>query len=137
MASYILVCSAGGPRKCCFLTVTADISPQNVLTAAEDEIIFKDIEDQESQDPSTPIMKDGVPLYRSRAAMVELSGIPILTDFGQMRLAEPMNNDWWMSDSYRAPEVLLKLPWAFPVDVWSVGVMVSRKAKYQRGVKPY
>ncbi len=82
-------------------------------------------------------MKDGVPLYRSRAAMVELSGIPILTDFGQMRLAEPMNNDWWMSDSYRAPEVLLKLPWAFPVDVWSVGVMVSRKAKYQRGVKPY
>ncbi|OQV11245.1 Protein kinase domain-containing protein [Cladophialophora immunda] len=28
-----------------------------------------------------------------------------------------------MSDLYRAPEVLLKLPWAFPVDVWSVGVM--------------
>jgi serine/threonine-protein kinase SRPK3 len=109
---------------------TADISPQNVLTAAGDEIIFKDIEDQESQDPSTPIMNDGVPVYRSRATMVELSGIPILTDFGQMRLAEPMNNDWWMPDSYRAPEVLLKLPWAFPVDVWSVGVMVSRKAKF-------
>lgn len=63
--------------------------------------------------------------------MVELSGIPILTDFGQMRLAEPINNDWWMSDSYRAPEVLLKLPWGFPVDVWSVGVMVSRKVKFQ------
>ena len=110
---------------------TADISPQNVLTAAVDESVFKDIEDQESQDPSTPIMNDGVPVYRSRAAMVELSGIPILTDFGQMRFAEPMNNDWWMPDSYRAPEVLLKLPWAFPVDVWSVGVMVSRKAKFQ------
>ncbi|OAL34541.1 hypothetical protein AYO20_06171 [Fonsecaea nubica] len=102
--------------------VHTDISPQNVLTAVGDEIIFKDIEDQESQDPSTPIMNDGVPVYRSRA-MVELSGIPILTDFGQMRLAEPMNNDWWMSDPYRAPEVLLKLPWAFPVDVWSVGIM--------------
>jgi serine/threonine-protein kinase SRPK3 len=97
------------------------------LTEAEDEINFKDIEDQESQDPSVPIMSNGAPIYKSRSTMLELSGIPVLTDFGQMRLAEPMNKDWWMSDLYRAPEVLLKLPWGFPVDVWSVGVMVSSK----------
>ncbi|EXJ83982.1 CMGC/SRPK protein kinase [Capronia epimyces CBS 606.96] len=106
--------------------VHTDISPQNVLTAASDEIIFKNIEEQESQDPGTPIMNDGVPIYRSRSSIVELSGIPILTDFGQMRLADPMSNDWWMPDLYRAPEVLLKLPWAFPVDVWSVGVMTLK-----------
>lgn len=29
-----------------------------------------------------------------------------------------------MPDLYRAPEMLLGLPWSFPVDVWSIGVMV-------------
>ncbi|MCJ1384252.1 hypothetical protein MMC17_007368 [Xylographa soralifera] len=94
-----------------------------VVHTAEDETNFKDIEDQESQDPSLPIMSNKGPIYRSRTTMLKLSGTPVLTDFGQMRLASPMNKDWWMSDLYRAPEVLLKLPWSFPVDVWSLGVM--------------
>lgn len=107
------------------LIFITDITPQNVLTKIEDKISLKDVEEQGSQDPSIPVTTDGVPVYRSRTTMLELSGVPILTDFGQMRLAEPGNRDWWMPDLYRAPEVLLKLPWGFPVDVWSVGVMVS------------
>ncbi|PYI02578.1 kinase-like protein [Aspergillus sclerotiicarbonarius CBS 121057] len=103
--------------------IHTDISPQNVLMDLEDDSSLKDIEEQESQDPSTPIMSQGIPIYRSRATMLELSGIPILTDFGQMRPAQPENRDWWMSDLYRAPEVLLQLPWSFPVDIWSIGVM--------------
>lgn len=97
------------------LTFLVDISPQNVLT---------EIVDEESQDPSTPVISNGVPVYQSRSTMLELSGIPILTDFGQMRFAEPGNCDWWMSDLYRAPEVFLGLPWGYPVDMWSIGVMV-------------
>ncbi|KAK4987165.1 hypothetical protein LTR66_007669 [Elasticomyces elasticus] len=103
--------------------VHTDISPQNVLTEAEDELTFRDIEEKESREPSIPTTSDGALVYKSRATMEELSGIPVLTDFGQMRLAEPINKDWWMPDLYRAPEVLLGLPWGFPVDVWSVGVM--------------
>lgn len=58
--------------------------------------------------------------------MLELSGHPWLTNFGQMRVVEGrINQDWWMSDLYRAPEVLLQLPWGYPVDIWSIGVMVS------------
>lgn len=114
-----------------------DISPQNVLTEAEDEINFKYIKDQESQDPSVPIMSDGAAVYKSRTTMLELSGIPVLTDFGQMRLAEPMNKGWWMSDLYRAPEVLLNLSWGYPVDIWSVGVMVSCKAEDFEAEQPY
>jgi serine/threonine-protein kinase SRPK3 len=114
-----------------------DISPQNVLTEAEDEISFKYVEDQKSQDPSVPIMSDGATVYKSRTTMLELSGIPVLTDFGQMRLAEPMNKDWWMSDLYRAPEVLLNLSWGYPVDIWSVGVMVSSKAENFEAEQPY
>ncbi|KIV88507.1 hypothetical protein PV10_08188 [Exophiala mesophila] len=93
------------------------------MLTAGDGGIFKYIEEQESQDPSTPIMYNGVALHRSWPAITEVSGHPIVTDFGKMRLAEPMNTDWCMPDIYRAPEVLLKLPWYFLVDIWSVGVM--------------
>jgi serine/threonine-protein kinase SRPK3 len=134
VALYILVCSTrrfvqGRP----LIDHVADISPQNVLTEIKDEVNFKYIEDQESQDPSVPIMSDGATVYKSRATMLELSGIPVLTDFGQMRLAEPTNKDWWMSDLYRAPEVLLNLSWGYPVDVWSVGVMVGGNGRGFRG----
>lgn len=106
------------------VVIHTDISPQNVLAEIEDDISLKDVEEQESQDLSIPVISHGGPVYQSRAAMLELSGIPILTDFGQMRPSEPGNRDWWMSDLYRAPEVLLKLLWGFPVDIWSIGIMI-------------
>ncbi|TPX22045.1 hypothetical protein DIZ76_016012 [Coccidioides immitis] len=106
--------------------IHTDISPQNVLMQLEDDSSLKDIEDQESRDPSIPIIttNGAAPVYRSRETKLELSGLPVLADFGPMRLAEGQTNkDWWMSDLYRAPEVLLGLPWEYPVDVRSIGVM--------------
>lgn len=97
-----------------------DISPQNVLSEIEDDVSLKDVEEQESQDPSVSMITGDctAPVHKSRATMVELGGIPILTDFGQMRLAEEGGNqEWCMPDLYRAPEILLKLPFGFPVDM--------------------
>ena len=69
-----------------------DISPQNVLMEIEDDTGLKDVEDQETQHPSVPLItNDGnafTTVYRSRPTMLEISGHPILTDFGQMRLIE-------------------------------------------------
>ncbi|KAI9662922.1 MAG: hypothetical protein M1821_007969 [Bathelium mastoideum] len=103
--------------------IHTDLSPANVLMETEDETIFKDIEDQESRDPSVPILSDRAPVYQSRSTMLELSGVPVLTDFGKMKVGEQTDASWWMSDLYRAPEVLLKLPWSAHVDLWSVGIM--------------
>ncbi|KAF2813565.1 kinase-like protein [Mytilinidion resinicola] len=103
--------------------VHTDITPKNVLMESRDDTIFKDIEDEESREPSVPIVTDRGPVYPHRPSKLELSGIPILSDFGSMRLLEPMSTDWWMPDLYRAPEVLLKLPWEGHVDYWSMGVM--------------
>jgi serine/threonine protein kinase len=99
----------------------------------EDDTSLKDVEEREAQNPSAPISADdgsvSTTVYRSRPTLLELSGHPILTDFGQMRFVEEcVNQDWWMSDLYRAPEVLLQLPWGYPVDVWSIGVMVGPTA---------
>jgi hypothetical protein len=41
-------------------------------------------------------------------------------------LAEPATQTGLLSGEYRAPEALLKLPWGTPVDIWSLGVMVSK-----------
>lgn len=81
-------------------------------------------------------MAEGGPVYSSRFLEPELSGIPILTDFGQTRFMLPQSTDWWMPDLYRAPEILLKLPWGFPVDIWCVGVMVNhlRVLKYASAI---
>ncbi|OQD95933.1 hypothetical protein PENSOL_c018G11192 [Penicillium solitum] len=109
--------------------IHTDISPQNALMQLEDDNSLQEIEDQESRDPSVPIITThgATPVYRSRQTKVQLSGLPVLADFGQMRLAEGQTNqNWWMSDLYRAPEVLLGLLGEYPVDVWSIGVMLMK-----------
>jgi serine/threonine protein kinase len=30
-----------------------------------------------------------------------------------------------MPDVYRAPEVVLDMPWSYPIDIWSLGMVVS------------
>lgn len=124
----------------CILTMDhlTDISPQNVLMQIENDTSLKDVEDQESQNPSIPAIMGDTVIYKSQPTILELSGHPILTDFGQMRLVKGCTNqDWWMPDLYRAPEVLLQLPWGFPVDIWSIGVMVSLKvAQNEKFTKP-
>ncbi|KAH0829835.1 hypothetical protein FOPE_10920 [Fonsecaea pedrosoi] len=79
-------------------------------------------------DPSIPVLTDRGLIYATRPMTPELSGAPVVTDFGQMRPMLPLSTDWWMPDLDRAPEILLKLPWGFPVDVWSVGIMVRISA---------
>ncbi|PGH13045.1 hypothetical protein AJ79_03882 [Helicocarpus griseus UAMH5409] len=103
----------------------ADTDPRD-LPGLEDDSSLKSIEHQESRDPNVTVIttEGAAPVYRSRKPQVELSGLPVLADFGQMRLAEgTINQDRWMSDLYRTPEVLLGLPGGYPVDVWSIGVM--------------
>lgn len=100
----------------------------------EDDTSLKGVEQQETLSPSIPITTgDGATspvVYPSKTPMLGLSGHPIVTDFGQMRFVEAhVNQDWWMSDMYRAPEVLLELPWSYEVDIWAVGVMVRLSSK--------
>ena len=82
----------------------------------------------EALDPSVPIMDNGYPVYRSRGepqSIRDLTGVAYLTDFGSARVASEPQKDWWMPDTYRAPEVLMGVPWGCQVDVWSIGILVS------------
>ncbi|KAL2842488.1 kinase-like protein [Aspergillus pseudodeflectus] len=117
--------------------IHTDISPQNVLTELGDDSSLEYIEEQESVDPSVPVTGDNdTPVYPSLTPMLELSGILIVTDFGHVRDVESTNRGWWMSDLHRAPEVLLQLPWSYPVDLWSVGVMALELLEGKRLFDP-
>lgn len=88
---------------------------------------FQALEEEELRNPSQPLMMDGsYPVYRSRGlpkSVLELNGEFLLTDFGSARKASPKNKGWWMPDTYRAPEVLMGLPWSHAVDPWCIGIM--------------
>ena len=100
-----------------------DITPQNVLTAFQSPPSLEDSAGKELDDfgaIENPSVSSPV------SDKYQILGIPVLNDFGQMRLMDSTNTDWCMPDLYRAPEMLLGLPWSFPVDVWSIGVMVRQ-----------
>lgn len=93
-----------------------------------DDSIFRRIEEAELSTPTVPVDHQGYPVYTSRShmiSMLDLTGDPVLTDFGSSRSALAINDDWWMPDTHRAPEVLMGLMWDAQVDVWSIGIMVG------------
>lgn len=65
-------------------------------------------------------------IYRTRdlIAMRKL-GPPILTDLGEARLRTDPRVGIIMPYQYRAPEVLLEIPWDEKVDIWSIGMIVK------------
>ncbi|KJX97122.1 protein kinase [Zymoseptoria brevis] len=113
--------------------VHTEITPQNILLAASDDDIFSRAERMELESPSVPVIDHSqpcpYPIYTSRGLTMNLSeasGYSVLTDFGSARFfdAAATTRGWWMPDTYRAPEVLMSLPWGHGVDIWSIGVMV-------------
>ena len=74
-----------------------------------------------------PVIDKGYPVYPSRGSLqsfIDTSGMAYLTDFGSARSASSASSDWYMPDTYRAPEVLMGVLWDCQVDVWSIGIMV-------------
>ena len=70
-------------------------------------------------------------IYLSREfGMAKNQGRPILCDFGEARFAEHENIADIMPFQYRAPEVILGVPWNNKVDIWSVAVLVWLPRKH-------
>lgn len=98
---------------------------RNILTRIEDLSILQDYEDAEIQRPTArKIGRDRI-IYRSRSLQPSF-GFPVIADFGEVRFSnENGYRDDIMPDVYRAPEVVLDMPWDFKVDIWNLGVLVN------------
>ena len=52
--------------------------------------------------------------------------VPVLCDFGEARFGRESYAEHAMPDLCRAPEILLGLDWTEKIDIWALGLMVSR-----------
>ncbi|PIA99024.1 putative serine/threonine-protein kinase sky1 [Cercospora beticola] len=87
--------------------------------------IFDDFAKAEVKNP-IPRKVDGDRIvYESRGLrMPKTTGPPILCDFGEARFGSSSYTDDIQPYIYRAPEVILDIPWSYEVDIWNVGVMI-------------
>jgi hypothetical protein len=85
---------------------------------------FKGIEDSEMTSPSArkPVSSDRT-IYLSRAILPK-EGPLRLSDFGEARIGPGPYDYPAMPMPYRAPEIVLEVPWSYPVDIWCVGLTV-------------
>ena len=66
-------------------------------------------------------------VYRSRPlGLVSVFAPAVLGDLGSACDGRVPQTGIAQPQQYRAPEVILGVPWGYGVDIWSVGVMVSQ-----------
>jgi serine/threonine-protein kinase SRPK3 len=104
-----------------------DIKEANILLEA-DKSVLEAFEQEELNEPCPRKELDGRTIYLSRElGTPEEFGAPVLCDFGSaVRLDDGTEHrEDIQPNVYRAPEILLDIPWTYSVDIWNVGCMVS------------
>ncbi|KAG6175631.1 hypothetical protein E4U27_006036 [Claviceps purpurea] len=107
-------------------TAHTDIKEGNMLFGA-DESVLKAFEKEELEKPCPRKEANGRTIYLSRELGIpEEFGEPMLCDFGAaMRLQDGLERlEKIQPHQYRAPEVILDVPWTSSADIWNVGCMV-------------
>jgi serine/threonine-protein kinase SRPK3 len=90
-----------------------------------DQNIFAAFENAEMEDPTAFNSDNGRRIYCSRDLGHPKSSVfPVLTDFSNAQIDSPDNNEDCQPWQYRAPEVILEMPWSYEIDIWNVGVLV-------------
>lgn len=101
-----------------------DLQPNNMLLGVENNSAFEKFEENEAKYPVPRKELGDRIIYLSQPLSIT-SGHPSLSDLSEARFGNSDNRDDIMPDVYRAPEVILGLPWSYPVDIWALGMTVS------------
>lgn len=101
-----------------------DLQPNNMLVGIHDDSVFAMFGQYEAENPVPRKELDDRTIYLSRP-MPLTKGLPALSDLSEARFGDSELTDDIMPDVYRAPEVVLGMPWSYPVDIWSFGMVVS------------
>ncbi|KAG6285525.1 hypothetical protein E4U09_007256 [Claviceps aff. purpurea] len=112
-------------QECHTAHTDSDIKEGNMLFGA-DESVLKAFEKEELEKPCPRKEANGQTIYLSRGlGMPEEFGEPMLCDFGAaMRLQDGLERlEKIQPHQYRAPEVILDVPWTSSADIWNVGCM--------------
>ncbi|GIJ81647.1 hypothetical protein Asppvi_000146 [Aspergillus pseudoviridinutans] len=104
--------------------VHTDIQEKNIMLGIEDNSILADFEEGEKSHPSPRKIVGERVIYSSRKlGRTKNHGRPVLCDFGQARVGSSTYCGDIQPYIYRAPEVVLRMPWDEKVDIWNLGVL--------------
>ena len=115
------------PILCTNVSLGIDISTWNVLLQIEDRSIIQKFIEAEQEHPSPHKEVQGYTIYLSRAfdfPSGKSIGKPLLSDFGSAVFGDVEHDEDVQPNVYRAPEVCLKAPWSYSIDIWNVGCLV-------------
>ena len=104
-----------------------DIKEANILVGA-DKAVLQAFEEKELSEPCPRKEVDGRTIFLSRELNTPKSpGEPVLCDFGSAQYLNDgiEHREDIQPNVYRAPEVILGIPWTYSVDIWNVGCVVS------------
>ncbi|KAL5345264.1 hypothetical protein ACLOAV_009634 [Pseudogymnoascus australis] len=105
--------------------IHTDIKEENILLGLTDSSIVEQLDTKEIAASSFYKGVNGYNLYKSANFGIPTRfGRPILCDFSLARNGQVEHCHDIQPDPYRAPEVILEMPWGYAVDIWNVGVMV-------------
>ncbi|OQE17046.1 hypothetical protein PENFLA_c025G07319 [Penicillium flavigenum] len=105
--------------------VHTDIKSDNILQELEEMSTLDRFTDTEIEHPSARKSVNNMPIYASRQfELPQEPGRAVLSDFGSAVRGDEKRNHDAQPTIYRSPEVMLKIEWSYPVDIWNVGVMV-------------
>ncbi|KAL1892359.1 hypothetical protein Sste5346_007097 [Sporothrix stenoceras] len=102
--------------------IHTDLHADNLLIALTDESILSTIEESETTKPS-PRKQAGDTTIHVSQYVLGGAGALTISDLGQARIGRVHTGNA-MPIQYRAPEVILDMPWGAPVDMWSAGMLV-------------
>ncbi|KAL2834373.1 kinase-like domain-containing protein [Aspergillus cavernicola] len=105
---------------------TEYIKANNIMFGFTDDSPFTHAEADELQNPSPRKETDGRTLYIIRELEINPRklGAPVLCDFGSAVPGDRENLENVQPNFYRAPEVILEVPWSYSIDIWNVGCMI-------------
>ncbi|KAL5049137.1 hypothetical protein BDW71DRAFT_217756 [Aspergillus fruticulosus] len=106
--------------------IHTDIKADNIMFGiADDSVFFRDFMEDELQNPCPRKELDGRTIYVSRELRMPREwGAPVLCDFGSAIPGGIEHLEDIQPNIYRAPEVILEVPWTYSVDIWNVGCMI-------------
>ncbi|RDA82551.1 hypothetical protein CP532_0938 [Ophiocordyceps camponoti-leonardi (nom. inval.)] len=101
--------------------IHTDLHADNLLVALTSDSVLSMVEDNEMNRPSARKQIGDVTIHVSQY-MLGGAGALTICDLGQARIGSEHGGNA-MPIPYRAPEVILNIPWGKEVDAWSVGVL--------------
>ncbi|KAK1673543.1 kinase-like domain-containing protein [Colletotrichum godetiae] len=105
--------------------VHTDIQDGNIMLSISDTTILDDLVNEEWRLPSArKVMGDRTTYASTGLEIPDDPGDPVISDFGDAQYGEGDFEGEVMPDLYRAPEIILGIPWDEKIDIWALGLMV-------------